>query len=295
MQALIRTMAFAATLAIAPGATAALSVDSMNFPAWVERGEQTMPLAPGDRLDAGDIVVTGRAGRAWLAVEDGSVIKLGQGSRFVVNMAGFRSSGNQTVLEAAFDVLEGAFRFTSSFFRARRSAAHEVEFRVGAITAGVRGTDIWGRSASGEDFVALLEGSIEASSEGDAPRLMEQALTLYRKADGRPADGIAPVDISVVQELALETELSADAGIAAADGAFDLVLGSVPARTFDAQGLERFRRAGFPVSAKPALVGGIQHTRIVLGGFVDLEAADNQRRTIAARFGIDDAWIVNRN
>lgn len=295
MQSLIRTMALAATLAIGSPAMAAISVDSLNYPVWVERGGQLLPLAPGDGLETGDLINTGNSGRVWLAVEDGSVIKLGQGSRFAINMAGFRDTQERSIFDAAFDLLGGAFRFTSGFFAARTPATHEVGFRVGAVTAGVRGTDIWGRSGDDEDFVALLEGSIEVSSEGDSLRMMNQPLTLYRKASGRQADGVKPVDAAVVQELAGQTELAFEAGIFRIDGAYDLVLASVPSEQFDSASLDRFRRAGYPAVVIPARVDGRDYSRIVLRGLTNPGAAVYLRRQIADRFAIEDAWITRRD
>ncbi|MEM7564717.1 MAG: hypothetical protein AAF353_16955, partial [Pseudomonadota bacterium] len=104
------TLAFASQTAIA-----AVSVDSMNYPVWVERGAQITALAPGDDLREGDVVQTGERGRIWLQVEEGSVIKLGEQTRFVVKRAEFQEESQQTVLDAGFDILKGAFRFTSQF------------------------------------------------------------------------------------------------------------------------------------------------------------------------------------
>ena len=87
-------------------ASAAMWVNSLNYPVWIERGSSNRPLAPGDRLQDGDIVQTGAAGRVWLEVEDGSVIKLGRDTRFSVDRADFREVDNVTVLEAAFDVMK---------------------------------------------------------------------------------------------------------------------------------------------------------------------------------------------
>lgn len=293
MKNLIRILVAATVLTIAPQLSAAISVDSMNYPVWAERGSNTLPLAPGDRLRNGDVVVTGDYGRVWLAADDGSVIKLGQGARFQIERAEIANQDGNGIFDAAFDVLRGAFRFTSSFFTVRREVPHQADFKVGAVTVGVRGTDIWGRSAADEDFVALIEGSIEVASEGDAPQRMEQPLTLYRKAAGQPADGIVPVVPEVVGELALETELSQSAGIAGVDGDYQLVLASARSAIFDAAELEPFRRAGYPVRTDIAEVGGVQYTRIVLDGLVDRQAATNLRRVLVNEFSIDDIWIRN--
>jgi hypothetical protein len=97
-------------------ASTAMSVNSLNYPVWIERGSYNLPLAPGDRLQDGDIVQTGATGRVWLEVEDGSVIKLGRDTRFTIDRTDFREVDNVTVFEAAFNIMKGAFRFTEGFF-----------------------------------------------------------------------------------------------------------------------------------------------------------------------------------
>lgn len=276
---------------LSPSVFADVSVDSVNFPVWVERGERRMPVAPGDRLLAGDVIQTGKRGRVWLSVEEGSVIKLGQDTRFAIERTGFREDDNETLYDAAFNVLKGAFRFTSGFFNALRPAKHRVDFQVGAVTAGVRGTDIWGRSADDEDFVALLEGRIEVSSAGDPPTSMDTPLTLYRKASGQAADPVAPVDVAVVASLAPETELNADVGIANRSGRYNLVLQSLQDESNVAGGLERFRSAGYPVVAREVEIEDSRYTRIQLEGLADREAAANLRRTLNESISVEDAWI----
>jgi len=293
MNAILRTLPLLLAAAFTPAALAAMSVDSLNYPVWVERGGRTTPVAPGDQLYPGDVVNTGQTGRAWLAIDEGSVIKLGQQARFVITRAEFRESGGDTVFDAAFNLLEGAFRFTSNFFPRARQAGHKVDFRIGAITAGVRGTDIWGRSAETEDFVALLDGSIEVSAGGAAPRLMEQALTLYRKPAALPAGDPQAVPLAAVQGLAPETELSAGSGIASTGGTYDLVLMSLRSNALAAASVAHFERAGFAVRTRPVEVDGRAYNRIVLSGLADLRAARNLRGLIAEQFDITDAWIID--
>ncbi len=274
-----------------PMASAAVSVERLNYPVWVERGTDTVPLAPGDRLLAGDIVQTGSTGRVWLMVEDGSVIKLGQNARFDIEHAGFREEENVTVLEAAFNVLKGAFRFTSGFFSAQRQATHRFDFQVGAVTAGVRGTDIWGRAADDEDFVALLEGRIEVASAGQDAVVMDQALTLYRKRSGEPADPVIAVDAAVVEGLAPETELDASLGIAKANGIYSLVFHSYTDPGHADVALKHLRDAGYPAQARVVEIDGISYTRIQLEGLIHLKSANELRRAMIDAGLIDDAWI----
>ena len=279
---------------IAPQALANVSVDSLNFPVWVERGTQVTPVAPGDKLLAGDVIRTGQTGRVWLFVDDGSVVKLGQRTRFVIEKADFREVENETVLDAAFNVLQGAFRFTSKFFTAARAASHQVNIEIGAITAGVRGTDIWGRSSDSEDFVALIEGVIAVSSAGEQGQIMDQPLTLYRKAKAAAADPVASVELAVVQSLAPETELDAAAGIASRSGGYSLVFNSLQDDANVAVGLERLRSIGYPVVARSAEVNGLRYTRIQLDGLVDLAAAQNLRKALIESAIVEDAWISKK-
>ena len=274
-----------------PPAQAAVTVDSLNYPVWVERGSNNLPLAPGDSLRAGDVVQTGATGRVWLEVDDGSVIKLGQDARFAIEQAAFSEESGATVLDAAFDVLKGAFRFTSKFFQPKRRAVHRLDFTVGAVTAGIRGTDIWGLSSDAEDFVALLEGRIEVSSAGQAPQLLEQPLSLYRKADGQPADPVTLVDMATVEALAPQTELDPSAGVADTIGNYGLVLQSLSDPGNVDAALQRYRSDGYAVRARNVEVNWLTVTRIQLEGLVHLESANNLRRAMIEAGVIDDAWV----
>jgi hypothetical protein len=272
--------------------SAAISVNSLNYPVWVERGTDTLPLAPGDRLQVGDVVQTGAAGRIWLEVENGSVIKLGRNTRFTIDKFDFREEGDVTELEAEFNVLKGAFRFTARFFPMQQSAAQWVDFKVGAITAGIRNTDVWGRSGAHEDFVALLEGRVEIASSGQNSVVMDQALTLFRKAKREPAEPVTVIDEVIVESLVPETELDPSAGIARAGGIYSLVLQSYSDPGHADEAFKRYRDAGYAVQARPVEVSGKPYTRIQLGGLIHLESANNLRQAMIDAGLIDDAWIV---
>ncbi|MEM7564945.1 MAG: hypothetical protein AAF353_18165, partial [Pseudomonadota bacterium] len=212
-------------------------------------------------------------------------------SKACVRRAEFQEESQQTVLDAGFDILKGAFRFTSQFFRPLRPAQHRVDFSIGAVTAGVRGTDIWGRSADDEDFVALIEGSIEVSSAVDAPRFIDQPLTLYRKAKGLQADAPQPVTLEVVQSLAPETELDADAGIASTTGEYQVVMMSLKTSDLVDQSLTRFRAAGYAATTQNVMVGGQSYTRILLPGLVDRDAAAKLGQRMESEFQLQGSWI----
>ena len=273
-------------------AMATVLVDSLNYPVWIERDEQSKPLSPGDRLREGDVVQTGIFGRVWLQVDDGSVVKLGQTTRFVVTQVKFLTEEEETFLQASFNVLKGAFRFTSRFFEPKRNTGHRVNFKIGTITAGIRGTDIWGRSADDEDFVALIEGGIEVSSSGSTPVVIDQPLSLYRKAKSQSADAPQPVTLETIQKLAAETELDKDAGIASITGEYQLILMSLRTPELIDANINRFVKAGYSVNTGVLDIDGETYTRVFMSGLVDRVAAGKLGYRIEQEFGIENTWVL---
>jgi len=142
-------------------------VEAVQMPAWVERGADKIPLAPGMALRDRDRVRTGDNARILLRMAEGSAVKLGEkGSLLLDSM---RMQRKENVFAATMKVFEGAFRFTTSVlvkYRGRR----EVEVTISAVTAGIRGTDLWGKAAPDRDIVCLIEGIIEVRRGDDAPR-----------------------------------------------------------------------------------------------------------------------------
>ena len=289
----IRRFLLVFMLALVPlMASAAMSVNSLNYPVWIERDSKSLPLAPGDRLQDGDIVQTGAAGRVWLEVDDGSVIKLGRDTRLRIDRADFQEADSITVLEANFDVMQGAFRFTRAYFSKQQPATHRIDFQVGAIAVDIQSTDIWGRAGEYEDMLVLFGGRVEVASAGQDSVVMDRAMTFLRKANGEAYDPVTVVDAVVVESLTSETELDAAAGIARASGIYSLVLqsNSNPAHTDAA--LKRFHDAGYAVQVRFVEVNGKSYTRIQLSGLIHLESANNLRQAMISEGLIDDAWIV---
>lgn len=267
-----------------------ISVNAMNYPAWVIREFQTVPLAPGAELRANDLIRTGKDGRILLQMADGSAVKLGESVRFVIQSARLTQDQGQLLLESTFQTLRGAFRFTSAFFGAA-STGHRVNVDIGAITAGVRGTDIWGRSNPEQDLVCLIEGAIDVSATGQAPLTMDQALSFYVKPKGEAALPVKPVDMVQLQGWAAETELDPDAGIATRDGEWQLVLLSLSDSANADNALRNFHQQGFAVERRTVQRQGRTLHRLLLRGFVSIEAALNARRRIVESLGIRDAWV----
>lgn len=282
-------------ISLAAVADSIISVNALNYPAWIERNQQLIPLAPGSELHDGDIIKTGQSGRVWLSMWDGSVVKLGQGAEFKITSVEYEKENYNEVLKATLNVIKGAFRFTTSFFKPKRKSAHQVNIKIGAITAGLRGTDIWGRSTEVEDFVTLLEGSIMVEAEGTASAVLSEPLTLYLKKRGQAPEPLSLVEATSLQKLGQETELSAGEGIASIAGEYELVLMSGQNPDGIQRALRRFQQQGYAVQTMPVEINGEQYTRLVLQGFVSPQAASALSYRLKQDFNLQDVWMRKRS
>jgi hypothetical protein len=102
------------------------------------------------------------------------------------------------------NVLQGAFRFTTE--ATAQDIGREVDIKVRSITAGIRGTDLWGRSNAERDLVCLIEGRITVAAAGAPAVTMSQPLDFFQKPRGAPARPVGKVDARQLAEWALETE-----------------------------------------------------------------------------------------
>jgi hypothetical protein len=197
-------------------------VESVQMPAWVERDGQRSPLEAGTVLRNGDHLETGVGSRALLRLSDGSTVKLGENARFELNDMR-RSGTGQGVFKATLSVIEGAFRFTTAAIY-KFSGRREIDVRFRTVTAGIRGTDLWGKSADDRDIVCLIEGHISVTPTGQAPLEMEQPQTVYQalKAGGSPP--VSKVDTEQLSKWAAETEIAAGHGAARKGGKWRVFL-----------------------------------------------------------------------
>lgn len=271
-----------------------IKVNSMNYPAWVIRNHQTMALTPGYQLRDGDLIRSGNRGRVLLQLADGSAIKLGESARFLVESANMTSIQGKSILQSTFQVLRGAFRFTSSFFQ-NISTGHRLNVKIGAITAGVRGSDIWGRSNLEQDLVALIEGEITVDTDGEPTVKLERALSFYVKPKGESPLPLDQVDPTQLQRWANETELDESLGVAVENGEWSVVLVSLTDTENVDRALKDFHDKGFAVRRISVIRDGKTLHRLLLPGFVSIEDADMARTQIADILGINDAWIWRKN
>ena len=266
--------AFIALALGAPGASIAQSkskparpaplamVEAVQMPAWVERGGARYPLVPGMELRDSDSVRTGDNSRLLLRTADGSAIKLGEKGSLVLDNMRMRG-GN--VFEAALKVAEGAFRFTTEVFAPFRGK-RDVRIAIRTVTAGIRGTDLWGRSAADRQIVCLIEGRIDLTPPGESPIAMDQRLSFYVREMGR-SQPVAIVLADQLREWAGETETRTGQGVSRRGGKWKLT--ASPGLTHN-RALDLYtdlRKAGYPAEIIPAKAGGKRVYNVRLSNF----------------------------
>ncbi|HSN21233.1 MAG TPA: FecR domain-containing protein [Usitatibacter sp.] len=216
----------------------AVRVEAVQYPAWLERGGFSVPLVPGTELRAQDGLRTGRNARAVLRLAEGSTVKLGENARFRIERVEQKS-----VFRAALQVIAGAFRFTTRAIAKRQR--RDVTIRVSSITAGIRGTDVWGKATGERDLVCLFEGRVQVAAEGREPVTLDQPRDFYQKPrDGEPV--LARVDAAQVETWSRETEIPADGGAATVGGTWRVVASKFQRRDTALALRSRLRAAGYP-------------------------------------------------
>ena len=244
MKTIVLSLALTALLAAAHGACAQPAiVEAVQYPAWLERGGNAVPLAPGTALQAQDRLRTGGNARVLLKLPEGSAVKLGENAQFV-----FEKAEERGIFRATLSVLTGAFRFTTDVLR--KGQKRDIAIKVQNVTAGIRGTDLWGKSTGERDLVCLLEGKISVGAAGHPQVTLDQRLDFYVKPrDGEPT--VAKVDEKQIVEWSQETEIAKNAPAARVGGKWAVRADTLRSRD-GALALNRLLRAsGYPSEVTP--------------------------------------------
>jgi cell division septation protein DedD len=229
----------ALAIAVSAGVHAqSAKVEAVQYPAWLERGGLVAPLTPGTDLQSKDRLRTGGNARVLLRLSEGSTVKLGENARFEIEQV-----ENKGVFRAALQVLAGAFRFTTAAIAKRQH--RDVTIRVQNVTAGIRGTDVWGKASGERDLVCLLEGRVQVKSEGSPEVTLDKPRDFYAKPRGGEPQ-VATVDQKQIDTWSRETEIEPGDGAARVGGKWRVAAGRFEKRD-SALALARDLRArGFP-------------------------------------------------
>ncbi|HET9470743.1 MAG TPA: FecR domain-containing protein [Usitatibacter sp.] len=237
----MRRWSLAAALALAiagPAAAQKAKVEAVQYPAWLERGGYTVPLAPGITLESRDRLRTGANARVVVRMGEGSTVKLGENARFEIQRVEDRG-----IFRAALQVLTGAFRFTTEALAKRQH--RDITIKVTNITAGIRGTDVWGKSTGERDLVCLLEGKVSVRADGGPDVTLDKPLDFYQKPRGGEA-AVARVDPKQVEIWSAETEIGQGAPAARVGGTWRVIASKFERRDAALALSRRLRASGYP-------------------------------------------------
>lgn len=250
----ILAAAFLAAAAAQVEAAPAAVVEGVQMPAWVERASagalRRIPLSPGMELRGGDEVKTGAGSRLYIKLAEGSLVKLGENASLrILNLAPERGG----LFRAALNVLEGAFRFTTDVLAKERR--RDVSIRVATVTAGIRGTDLWGKSdLADRQIVCLIEGKIEVGADGESPVTMDQERQFYQREKGqtKPLGFVEPVQLA---QWAQQTEIADGQGAVLRGGKWRVTLASAGTQGEALAVYDQLRTAGYAAEIHPAKAG----------------------------------------
>lgn len=252
-RALGRTFGFAlACLLMALSAQArTLVVEGVVSPAWVERAGKREPLTVGMQLSDKDRITTGERARVMLRMAEGSAVKMGENATLALdNLTEKKNAQGDAVVGGSLDVVKGAFRFTTGVFGKPR-AARDVNVKIATITAGIRGTDVWGRSQDDQDVVCLLEGRITVA-HARKEFVMDQPLQFFIAPRNAPPKPVGVVDKKQIDEWSEETEIREGQGATRAGGKLRVEIARF-ADQYQASELQaRLRAEGYPAVIDPA-------------------------------------------
>jgi len=244
-------------------------VEAVQMPAWVERDGGKIPLSPGMVLKNGDQLRTGANSRLLLRTADGSGVKLGEKATLLIDNMRMR---RDNVFEAAMKVGEGAFRFTTELL-AKYRGRREIRINVATVTAGIRGTDLWGKSAPDKQIVCLIEGIIDVTPPGESAIPMDKPLSFFVREKG-VSQPIAPVPAEQLKQWATETDTQAGQGVSRRGGKWKVTLAS-PASQSDALDLYQvMREAGYAAEIFPGKAGEKRVYSVRLSNFASKKDAE---------------------
>jgi hypothetical protein len=251
-------------LLAAPAFAATLIVEGVASPAWVERAgtAERVPMQVGMALEDKDTIRTGRGSRALLRMADGSAVKLGEDAVLALDDLSEKQGGRaRKIVTASLDVVRGAFRFTTGVF-ATRQADRNVRIRVATVTAGIRGTDLWGKSEAQRDIVCLIEGRISVNHAQTGEFTMSDPLAFFiAPRDAQPLP-VGTVDRKQLAQWSAETELGTVSGGARRGGRFNVVASVSADQQAALRDYDTLRTAGYPAVIQP-VKGAEYRVRIV--------------------------------
>jgi hypothetical protein len=286
MKSLLLVLATAALMPLESAlAQVAAIVDGVQMPAWIERDGRRLPLIPGMELRPGDQIITGAGSRIAVKLAEGSLVRLGENGK----LAFTELSPTRELFRAALNVLEGAFRFTTEIVSKPRK--REVRIRAAQVTAGVRGTDFWGRARQGNEIVCLIDGEVEVAAAGEQPVTLREPRQFYRRIDGK-TQALGVVNETQIDRWSSEVELQPGKGIARRGGRYSVVLASAAEQGAVVPIYDELQNAGYPAELRPLKQAGKTTYVVRIRQLASREEAEALAKQLRGKYGITQPKVA---
>ncbi len=285
----MKALMFALLMLLAGVAAAAESpvivAEGVQMPAWVEHASGARdPLMIGARLVNSDRIYTGPGSRVLLKLADGSLVKLGENGILALDDLGKKKIQMKDVVTASLDVVKGAFRFTTQALNKFRGE-RDVKVRIATITAGIRGTDLWGKADDTRDIVCLIEGSVTVVRAEEAFTLSEP-MSFYIAPKGQKGQPVGKVSQKQFDEWAMETEIAAGKGAIRKGGKWRVYLAEAPTQEEALKVYDSLRNAGYAAEIRPLKKEEATAFRVRISNLMSKKEAEVLGAALKGKFGI---------
>jgi hypothetical protein len=260
----------------------------MQMPAWVEINGQKKALRLGMNIPSNSSIQTSGNARLLMELEEGSLVKLGENGRLGVKNL-LPPKVKSGIFKASLNVFKGAFRFTTQVIGAKRQ--RNIDVKIGTVTAGIRGTDIWGLSDSEKDLVCLLEGRISVNKEGHPAIEMTDPLSFYIAPKGKAPLPVAPVPAEKLTGWVPQTELIDGQGVLIITGQWSLNIASYQSLAGAKALLKKLDNAGYGADIKSVNVKNRLWQRITIRNFKSRKDALYVSDKMTEHFNLKGAWV----
>jgi hypothetical protein len=274
-----------APAANAAEAKALARATAVQPPVWIERDGRKEALGAGAVLRANDHISTGAGGRVHIELAEDSIVKLGENADFYIPRLAQAEAGG--LFQSTMKVLKGAFRFTTRTLG--KQAQREVDVQIGVATAGVRGTDIWGKADAEQDLICLLEGKIEVGTEGKPTQKMDQPGTFFAVPKGKAPLPVRPVPQDRLPGFAAQTEMAEDQVALFADGQYMVLVANYDTREEARAEVSRLSKKGY---ASEVIEPKTQGYLVVVRGLGSKGEAKRFATHLKRKFGATRASFV---
>ncbi len=266
-------------------------VEHFQMPAWIETENGKKAMRIGMQIKAKRAVITGDSGKVHIKMEEGSTLKIGSKAKVnVIKIAPAKTKSG--IFKSVIHIIQGAFRFTTA--AKARYKKRNIHFKIRTITAGIRGTDIWGKSVPEKDFICLLEGKIEVQHKDSHPQTMQGAYTFFVAERGKKAKPIAPISKKKVKKWAKTTNIQKGKGKITKGGRYILNIFSAQKQSYAKKWQRRLDKAGFAIDIKEVIVQGKYWYRLSIHHISSIQDARFLEKKLDQIYAFNSGWISKK-